>query len=173
MMADVNVGARGAAGSSRKPIAVLCVGAVLLFAQPAKGQGLDRETAAGLGNAPNALKACVLDGSGVTARPPEQGSEPLHRIRLEWKPPHVGRVSKYEVYRSRVVTGNTLRDAGNRVALCGTATTRSCGTPLATTFVDPEELPSGGSFVYFVVAEFDDGTRSGPSNFATVAISGP
>lgn len=40
----------------------------------------------------------------------------------------------------------------------------------ATTFVDPEPLPRGGRFVYFVVAEFDDRRRSGPSNFATITL---
>ena len=80
----------------------------------------------------------------------------------------MGKVSNYEVYRDRIVTGNMLRDAGNRMALCGTATTSSCGTPLTTAFADTEQLPNSVKFVYFVVATFDHSTRSGPSNFATI-----
>lgn len=153
--------------------ALFAVGLVVVSAEPGKGQAeLDRDTAAAVGNTPpNELKACVLGGGGVLSEacPPEQGTEPRHRIRLQWKAPNVGSVSKYEVYRYRVVTGNIVTDAANRVALCGAAATPSCGTPSTTTsVVDTQELPNGGRFTYFVIAEFNDGIRSGPSNFATV-----
>lgn len=148
----------------------LCVGLVILAAQPVNGQGLDRGTAEGLGNAPNALTACVLGGVGATACPAQQGSGPPHAIRLEWKPPPLGGVSHYEVYRYRVVTGNALRDMASRVALCGTATAPSCGASSTTSFVDGEQRPQGGGFVYFVIAAFEDSTRSGPSNLAAVTI---
>jgi hypothetical protein len=141
---------------------------VALSAVPVTGQvELDRDTAAGLGNAPSTLRACVLGGNGVTACPSEYGTEPRHRIRLEWKPPPLGTVSRYEVYRYRVVTGNRLKDAATRVPLCGTAETPSCGASATTSFIDSEQIPAG-NVVYFVVAEFDDRTRSGPSNFATI-----
>ena len=155
----------------RKRAALFSLAFLLLSAQPGRGQELDRETAAALGNTPpNQLKACVLGGGGVPAEacPPEQGTEPLRRIRLEWKPPSVGKVSHYEVYRYRVVTGNTVSDLRTRVALCGAAATPSCGTASTTSFVDTEALPNGVKVIYFVIAEFDDGTRSGPSNFATI-----
>lgn len=147
---------------------LLCSSVVALSAVPVTGQvELDRDTAAGLGNAPTALRACVLGGDAVTACPPEYGTEPRHRIRLEWKPPPVGTVLRYEVYRYRVVTGNRIKDAPTRVPLCGTAETPSCGASATTRFIDSEHIPAG-NVVYFVVAEFDDRTRSGPSNFATI-----
>ena len=146
------------------------MGALLLCAQPAGSQGLDGETAAGLGNAPNTLTACVLGGVGVTACPAQQGSGPPHAIRLEWKPPPIGRVSHYEVYRYRVVTGNALRDMAGRVAVCGTATPPSCGASSTTSVVDAEQRPQGGSVVYFVIAAFEDGMRSGPSNLAAITV---
>jgi hypothetical protein len=149
--------------SRRCAMAVVVLSAVPVAAQVE----LDRETAASLGNAPNALAACVLGGSGVTACPPAYGTEPRQRIRLEWKPPPLGTVSRYEVYRYRVITGNRLKDAATRVPLCGTAETPSCGASATTSFIDNEPLPNA-DVVYFVVAEFDDRTRSGPSNFATV-----
>jgi hypothetical protein len=155
-------------GAGRAASALVALVFVVASGGPANGQvELDRDTAAGLGNAPNALKACVLGGSGVTACPSEHGTEPRHRIRLEWRPPPLGKVSHYEVYRYRVVTGNPLRDAPTRVALCGSAETASCGASSTRSFVDNEQLPNS-TFVYFVVAEFDDRTRSGPSNFATI-----
>ncbi len=142
----------------------------MLCAPLAGSQGLDRETAAGLGTAPNALTACVLGGVGATACPAQQGSGPTHVIRLEWKPPPLGRVSHYEVYRYRVVTGNALRDMASRVALCGTATTPSCGASSTTSFVDGERRAQGGGVVYFVIAAFEDDTRSGPSNLAAITV---
>ena len=150
------------------PAALFYSSFIVLSAVPVKGQvELDRETAAGLGNGPNALKACVLGGDGVTACPSTHGTEPRHRIRLEWKPPPVGTVSRYEVYRYRVVTGNRLKDVVTRVPLCGAAGTPSCGAGATTSYIDNEQLPKG-DFVYFVVAELDDRTRTGPSNFATI-----
>jgi hypothetical protein len=150
------------------PAALLYSNFVVLSAVPATGQvELDHETAAGLGNGPNALKACVLGGNGATACPLDYGTEPRNRIRLEWKPPPVGTVSHYEVYRYRAVTGNRLKDAPTRVPLCGTAETKSCGASATTSFIDNDQLPAG-NVVYFVVAEFDDRTRSGPSKFATI-----
>jgi hypothetical protein len=140
------------------------MGAVFLLAQSSNGQGLDRGTAAALGYAPpNQLTACVI-GVNCAAR-----ATPFRRIRLEWKPPNVGAVLKYEVYRYRAVTGNLITDLKTRVALCGTPATPSCGTSSTTSFVDAEDLPSGVSFTY-VVAEFDDRARSGPSNFATITF---
>jgi hypothetical protein len=109
----------------------------------------------------------VLGASGATACPPEHGREPLHKTRLEWKPPPLGSVSRYEVYRYRNVTGNRLKDLPARVAPCGPAGKPPCGGPNQMSFVDNEQLPNG-TYVYVVVAEFDDGTRSGPSNFATI-----
>jgi len=147
----------------RKPTALFFLAFLLLSAQPGKGQELDRETAAALGNTPpRELKACVI-GVNCSAQ-----STPLHRIRLDWKAPTVATVSKYEVYRYRVVTGNTVSDLRTKVALCGAAAAPSCGTASTTSFVDTETLPNGVKVIYFVIAEFDDGTRSGPSNFATI-----
>jgi hypothetical protein len=170
-MMTVRQGLAGAAEGFRRTAAALCVlGPVALLAGPAHSQELDRDTAVAIGVTPMALKACVLGGNGLTACPPEHGSEPRNRIRLEWMRPPVGTVSHYEVYRYRVVTGNVVTDLRNRVAVCGTATTRSCGSLPATSTIDAEQPAIGGSHVYFVVAEFDDGTRSGPSNFATIEV---
>lgn len=141
------------------------MGALFLLAQPSDGQGLDRGTAAALGyTPPNELTACVI---GVNC--PAQVT-PAQKIRLDWKPPNVGAVAKYEVYRYRAATGNLITDLKTRVALCGTPATPSCGTSSTTSFVDTEDLPRGASFTYYVVAEFDDGRRSGPSNFATITV---
>jgi hypothetical protein len=130
---------------------------------------LDRETAAGLGNTPTSLTACVLGGSAATACPTKTGAETLRRVRLEWKPPPLGSVSRYEIYRYRNVTGDRLKDLPARVALCGPAGKPACGGT-QTSFVDDEHLPNG-TYVYFAVAVFDDGSRSAPSNFATITIT--
>jgi hypothetical protein len=91
-------------------------------------------------------------------------------LRLEWKPPPLGSVSRYEVYRYRSVTGDRLKDLPSRAALCGPTGKPACGGPTQTSFVDNEQLPNG-TYVYFVVAEFGDGSRSVPSNFATITIT--
>ena len=51
---------------------------------------------------------------------------------------------------------------------CAEPATPSCGTASTTSFLDTEALPNGVKVTYFVIAEFDEGTRSGPSNFATI-----
>jgi hypothetical protein len=112
---------------------------------------LDFDTVTALGRTPpNQLKACVI---GVNCPPP---STPLHRTRLEWKTPNIGPVSLYTVYRVR----GTVVDAGSAVVTVGTTSTLS--------LVDPEELPNGQAFTYWVKATFPDSTVSGPSNFATI-----
>ena len=48
------------------------------------------------------------------------------------------------------------------------------GTTSQLTFVDTEELPNGRTFTYYAKADFDDGNKSGPSNFAKItAINDP
>jgi hypothetical protein len=128
-------------------------------------QELDYESAKKIGRAsPSALRACVsgVDQDCGSAQP----SEPLyHRVQLRWKAPTVGQAFAYHVYR---VTGNLITLSSTSVLV---------GTTSSTTFVDPEELPNGVQFTYFVRAEFDDETPhtvSGPSNFATVtAVNEP
>jgi hypothetical protein len=120
------------------------------------GQELSLEHAHALGRIPpTALTACVL-GVDCTGAP-----TPLHRTRLQWEPPTIGRVSRYRVYR---VTGGSLT-LNSPVLLIAEV-------PSATrTLVDEEELPDGVLFTYFVTAVFDDETPhpvSGPSNTATI-----
>jgi hypothetical protein len=109
---------------------------------------LDLETAEALGNAPNALAATILDNKSV---------------RLTWQPPHVGSdsVHFYEVYR---VVGNTLTPANFQTrVLVG-------GAPVfapTTTLVD-STVKKNTTYTYFVLAQFQDGRRSGISNLATL-----
>jgi hypothetical protein len=96
------------------------------------------------------LQACVI---GVDCPAP---STPLHRTRLEWKAPNLGTVSLYTVYRVR----GTGVAPGSDVVTVGTTT--------ALNLVDPEELPNGQPFTYWVRATFTDDTQSGPAVPATI-----
>jgi len=124
-------------------------------------QEIDAAIAAGAGNTPpTGFTACVIGiGAcpGNTADPAQN-----HRIRTAWRPPNVGTVARYHVYRVRA------DDPAQAKTLAGTVTA-SAGVA-DYTLVDPQELPNA-RFTYLVVAEFNDGpprTISGPSNFVTV-----
>jgi hypothetical protein len=110
----------------------------------ARGE-LDLDTARALGNAPNTL-------TGTVAR---------RQVTLRWKPPHVGTVLTYEVYR---VTGGRVTPANliARVAIGPLP-----GTTL--TVVD-STVRNNATYTYFVVANIDDGTRSGASNHVTKTV---
>jgi hypothetical protein len=104
---------------------------------------LDLATATALGNAPNELKLTSL----------KQG------VRANWKKPHVGSINVYEVYRvtGTGVTVNTL----NTKVLVGIV-------PAPATTVIDTTVKKNVTYTYFVIAVFDDYTRSGVSNFATI-----
>jgi WD40 repeat protein len=65
---------------------------------------------------------------------------------------------RYTVYR---ITGRTITPASELVRVGETEGT-------ITTLIDPEELPNGVPFIYFVKATFTEDTVSGPSNFVTI-----
>ena len=119
----------------------------------------------------------MIGGSGPDgcAAPP---SLPLHRVRLSWKPPSVGDVFQYFVYR---VTGDTVTPASVRV-LVAAARSRAASSNRLLHDRRTRSFPNGVQFTYFVVAEFvdDDGNPltpsplSGASNFATItAVNDP
>jgi hypothetical protein len=109
---------------------------------------LDLDTARALGNAPNTLTATVG----------------RRQVTLRWKPPHVGTVLSYEVYR---VTGGSVTPANFAARVAIGTPWPLAGTTL--TAVD-ETVKNRATYTYFVVANIDDGTRSGVSNFVTKTI---
>jgi hypothetical protein len=123
---------------------------------------IDLETARAVtGNAPtppDGLRAC-LTSNGECAS--QGGGTP---VLLNWQAPHVGKPTRYRVYRV---------EFWSETFLPGNLPTASIGTVetiegvLPTTFLDYSAWPDA-RFAYFVIAEFDDRTRSGISNFATV-----
>ncbi len=127
---------------------------------------VDAEIATASGSTPpNQLTACVIDNLGCTG-----GS--LHRIRLDWKPPNVGKVVQYLVYRFRTDDPAQIKTlVGQSAAVLGVENYF---------LIDTEELPNV-RFTYYVVAQFvdDDGNpltvpESGPSNFGTIiAVNDP
>ena len=79
-----------------------------------------------------------------------------HRIQLSWTAPNVGTVSEYRAFRSA--------GAVEPVRVVGVV----IPTPEGFSLIDTEKLPDLVMFTYYVQAVFDDGTRSGPSNFVTI-----
>ena len=131
---------------------------------------LDLETAEGAGNTPPveftaAVRGLANNCAGLTAAE-------CHRIQLGWKPPNVGTVVTYFVYRIRTDDPAQVKTlVGSVPAQSGQATY---------SLVDSEELPNGITFTYFAIAEFNDATAttadtvSGPSNNAMVtAVNDP
>jgi len=120
------------------------------------GAELDRETAAALGNTPaNQFKACIL---GINC---PSDSAPLHRVKTSWNTPNVGTVAQYAVYR---VQGNVLPPPSGWGSPIGLVPVPAGSTTPSWSYVDTTELPNGIDFLYFVVAQFTDGTSSGASN---------
>ena len=93
---------------------------------------------------------------------------------MDWKPPNVGSVVQYLVYRFRTDDPGQIKTlVGQRAAVLGA---------VDYFLIDTEELPNDDRFTYYVVAQFvdDDANpltpvpESGPSNFATVtAVNDP
>ena len=122
---------------------------------------IDSAIATAAGNTPpTQFTACVIGIGGCPGNTADPAQN--HRVRTGWKPPNVGTVSQYLVYRFRTndpLQAKTL--VGSVPATLGTSDY---------TLVDLQELPNA-QFTYFVVAEFNDGpprTVSGPSNFVTI-----
>jgi len=147
------------------------------------GDELDFETAAAAGFAPpNELKACVFGGGGVPAEACPAGlSGPLHRVRLEWKAPNGGVVSspstQYSVFRY-VVAADKVTPLSKVTQLAGVVESSVVDGVVVYSLVDGDELPTGNPpgimFNYFVKVTFEDGTVSGPSNFANItAVNDP
>ena len=108
---------------------------------------LDLETAAAIGNSPNAVVVAI----------PAKEKDPV----VSWQPPHVGadKIDFYEVWR---VEGTTITPAnfGSRVQI---------GGPVydpATSRIDTT-TKNNVTYLYFVLAQFDNGQRSG------IAVSQP
>ena len=104
---------------------------------------LDLETATALGNSPNELKLTSL----------KQG------VRANWKKPHVGSVNVYEVYR--VIGSGVTVDSLNTKVLVGIV-------PAPATTVIDITVKKNVTYTYFLIAVFDDKTRSGVSNLVTI-----
>jgi hypothetical protein len=100
-----------------------------------------------------------LDCSGELQPPPFDPLNRYHRVLLTWKTPNVvvGKVVQYIATR---VQGEEVTPTSEQVAV---------GMTDSTSLIDPEELPNGVRFTYYVVAQFDDGTQSGPSDFTPFA----
>jgi hypothetical protein len=121
------------------------------------GNELDVLISKALGNAPpNNVKACVLDTAGC-ATTPAGGLK--HRVKIVWEEPNVGVVDHYAVYR---FYGNTVTPSSMKV----TVNANVPGNVLST--IDQEELPDTKPFTYFVIAFFQGGGKSNPSNFSTI-----
>ena len=119
-------------------------------------QELDLDTARALGRPrPYALNAFVLT---APAAAPYPGN--LHRVQLTWRRPTFDVVTTYEIYR---VAGD--------VSPSGSVQPLYLVAAPDTTFVDPEVLPDGVTFTYWVRAVFADGTRSPNSDRAVVVAS--
>ncbi len=112
---------------------------------------------------PNALTVCVI-GVGDCV------GEPLHRQKLDWDPPTVGSPDFYQASRAYDPTGAATEPALDAVVTI-VGTTPADGT--TTTLIDPEELPDGKRFIYWVRASVDEELGS-LSNFAFVtAVNSP
>jgi hypothetical protein len=129
---------------------------------------IDLETfTAATGNAPtppNALQACLTNGEGQCAA--EGGALP---VRLDWQTPNIGRAVSYEVYRF-----NRDPEAPFPPGVLPSeplATIQGTEGPPPTAFLD-YSAAAGVNYAYFVIAQFDDGQRSGISTFATVDTPG-
>jgi hypothetical protein len=143
-------------------------GDFLDFGAGSLGQELDYDAARLIGRAaPSGLKACVI-GQDCPTTTAAAGDPLYHRIQLRWATPTVGIVQSYQVYR---ITGDAVTPA-NVASLVPIASAIA-----ATTFIDPEELPNGVKFTYFVKATYDDANpitgevlmkTSGASNFAII-----
>ena len=78
-----------------------------------------------------------------------------HRVRIDWKPTNVGVATKFWIYRMYV--GPAVPAASwSTSALVGAAVSAVSGQTDYFSF-DDTELPDNQQFVYFVVAEYDDG----------------
>ena len=136
---------------------------------------LDYETfIAATGNAPtppNALQACLTTEAGTCAA--VGGNRP---VLLTWQVPNVGQPTSYSIYRFEYDPAAAFPPA----TLPTTPVAVVSGIPPIegeglgappTQYVDA----AGGAMTvaYYVTAQFADGTTSGISNFATVAIPGP
>jgi hypothetical protein len=124
---------------------------------------IDSTIAAAAGNTPpTQFTACVIGIGGCPGNTADPAQN--HRVRTAWRPPNVGTVARYLVYRFR--TDDPLQrktQVGSVPATLGTSDY---------SLVDLQELENA-QFTYFVVAEFGDGppsTVSGPSNFFTVLV---
>lgn len=117
--------------------------------------------APGGSTAPYQLVACVIGGTPGTPGPicPE-GTEPLHRQRLNWKAPSVGAPPSYNAYRVWDETGQAEVPAPSSLVY-------SVGNTADTTLIDNTELPNGQRFIYWVRGLKDEQEGS-PSNFAVV-----
>ena len=98
--------------------------------------------------------------SGCTGDKPTD----FHRVRLSWQAPHLGKVAHYIVYR---LYGALNASTAAAVALVGTTDGNTFS------IVDSTELPdgsiaSGKNFLYYVIAEFDNGVLSPVSNYVTI-----
>jgi len=107
---------------------------------------------------PSGLIACLTNSDHGCAS--EGGSVP---VRLDWQAPHLGVPVRYLVYRF-AFEGEFV--APSDLPTQPIATISSEGS-LPTTYLD-FAAPFGTQLAYFVRAQFDDGTESGISNFATI-----
>ena len=109
-----------------------------------EGADIDLDTLHGMGRAkPYSLTACVIGTPGCTPAPP--GNPLYHRVATGWHNPTEGHVFANHLHRT---------DLSGEVQ----------GSPIAgVAHNDPEHLPNGVAFEYFVQSEFDDVT---PHNFS-------
>jgi hypothetical protein len=123
-------------------------------------QEIDFDRARGIGRAAAyGVNGCVINATGCRTVP--RSDPTANHVLLQWTPPSFGEVAQYLIFRK---DGDA--SSANPYARIGTAT--------ATSFVDPEQLPSGKTFTYYVQTEFSDETPhtfSGRSNLAVVVIA--
>jgi hypothetical protein len=110
---------------------------------------------------PRDLTACVI-GEGDCV------GESLHRHKLDWDAPSVGSPDFYLAYRVYDPTG-----VAPEPNLDTEATIAGASFPGDTTFIDPEGLPNGKRFIYWV-RSVTVNSLGNPSNFAFVtAVNSP
>jgi len=100
----------------------------------------------------------VIGTAGCISVPP---SDPTNNhVLLRWAAPTFGHVAQSLIFRKSGDAASTKPYA-------------QIGTSLTTSFVDPDQLPTGKTYTYYVKAEFDDEAPhkfSGKSNLAVVPI---
>ena len=107
------------------------------------------------------LNGCVINAAGCITVP--KSDPTAGHVLLRWNAPPFGHVAigGYKIFRKS-------GDASS------TSPYSQIGTSSSTSFVDPNQLPTGKTFTYYVKTEFDDETPhkfSGKSNLLVITIT--